>query len=80
MTNTLLEFLLLLVENYDIEHKDIIVKGISLVFRFLESKGVIQSLDVLTSCPALFPSLQEGLSMLLSCGNLGSSKGFLPRS
>jgi len=62
------------------EHKDMIVKGISLVFRLLESKGMIQSLDVLTSCPTLFPSLKEGLSRLLSCGNLGSSKGFLLRS
>ncbi|XP_058753619.1 uncharacterized protein LOC131626798 isoform X1 [Vicia villosa] len=77
MTNTLLEFLLLLVDNYDMEHKDIVVKSVSSAFRFLESKGVIQSLDVLTSCPTISPSLKEGLSRLLSCGKLGSSKGFL---
>jgi hypothetical protein len=32
------------------EHKDIIVKGVSSAFRLLESKGVVQSFDVLTSC------------------------------
>jgi len=78
MTNTLLEFLLLLVDNYDMEHKDMIVKGVSLAFRFLESKGVIQSLDILTSCPTLSPSLKEGLSRLLSSGKPESSKEFLP--
>ncbi|XP_027192827.1 uncharacterized protein [Cicer arietinum] len=78
MTNTLLEFLLLLVDNYDMERKDIIVKGVSSAFRLLVSKGVIHSLDVLTSCPALSPPLKERLSRLLSCGKLGSSKGFMP--
>ncbi|KAK2359087.1 integrator complex subunit [Trifolium repens] len=79
MTNTLLEFLLRLLDNYDMEHKDIIVKGVVSAFRFLESKGVIQSLDVLTSYPTLSPSLKEGLSrLLLSSGKLGSSKEFLP--
>ncbi|MCH96521.1 integrator complex subunit 3, partial [Trifolium medium] len=72
MTNTLLEFLLFLLDNYDMEHKDIIVKGVSSAFRLLESKGVIQSFDVLTSCPTLCPSLKEGLR------KLGGSKGFLP--
>jgi integrator complex subunit 3 len=79
MTNTLLEFLLRLLDNYDMEHKDIIVKGVVSAFRFLQSKGVIQSLDILTSYPTLSPSLKEGLSrLLLSSGKLGSSKEFLP--
>ena len=32
ITHTLLEFLLMLVENYDIERKDVIVKGVSSAF------------------------------------------------
>lgn len=80
MTDALLEFLLLLVDNYDVEHKGIIVKGVSSAFQLLVSRGVIQSLDVLTSCPALSPSLKEGLGRLLSGVKLGSSNGFLQGS
>lgn len=79
MTNTLIEFLLLLVDNYDAEHKDIIIKGVSSAFRLLVGKGVIQSLDVLTSCPALSPPLKEGLGRLLSSANLRTN-GFHPVS
>ncbi|XP_061363780.1 uncharacterized protein LOC133307307 [Gastrolobium bilobum] len=78
MTRTLLEFLLHLVDHYDVEHKGIIVKGVSSAFQLLARKGVVQSLDVLTSCPALSPALKEGLSRLLSDVKLGSSTGFLP--
>ncbi|KAJ1404733.1 Integrator complex subunit 3 [Sesbania bispinosa] len=74
ITNTLLEFLLRLLDNYDVEHKGVIVKGVSSAFMLLTSKGVIQSPDVLTSCPALSPSLKEGLSRLLSDVKLGNSK------
>ncbi|OIV90591.1 hypothetical protein TanjilG_01672 [Lupinus angustifolius] len=78
MTHTLLEFLLLLMDNYDIEHKGIIVKGVFSSFQLLASKGVIQSLDVLTSCNALSPVLKEGLGRLLSGVKLGPSNGYLP--
>lgn len=78
MTHTLLEFLLLLLDNYDVEHKGVIVKGVSSAFQLLVSKGVIQSLDVLTSCTALSPVLKEGLGRLFSGAKLGGSNGFLP--
>ncbi|KAF7827598.1 integrator complex subunit 3-like protein [Senna tora] len=65
MTHTLLEFLLLLVDNYDMEHKDIIIKGVSSAFQVLICKGVIHSYDVLASCPVLSPLLKEGIGRLL---------------
>lgn len=65
MTHTLLEFLLLLVDNYDLEHKNIIIKGVSSAFRLLVGKGVIHSFDVLLSCTTLCPELKEGLGRLL---------------
>ena len=46
MTHTLVELLLLLVDNYDVEHKDMLVKDISSGFQVLVRKGVIHSLDV----------------------------------
>lgn len=78
ITNTLLGFLLHLLDTYDVQHKDVIVKGVGSAFHSLASKGVIQSLDVLTSCPALSPLLRECLGRLLSDLKLGSSNGFLP--
>ncbi|TKY51724.1 Integrator complex subunit 3 [Spatholobus suberectus] len=73
ITRSLLEFLLHLVDNYDVERKDVIVKGVASAFQLLVRKGVVRSLDVLTSCPALSPGLREGLGRLLSCGKVGSS-------
>ncbi|KAK7343934.1 hypothetical protein VNO77_13069 [Canavalia gladiata] len=64
ITHALLEFLLILLDNYDVEHKGLVAKGVSSAFRFLVSKGVIPSLDVLTSCPAISPVLKEGLRRL----------------
>uniref|UniRef100_A0A2P2QN90 Integrator complex subunit 3 homolog n=1 Tax=Rhizophora mucronata TaxID=61149 RepID=A0A2P2QN90_RHIMU len=46
ITRSLLDFLLLLVDNYDVDRKDIIIKGISSAFGALVRKGVVQSLDV----------------------------------
>lgn len=69
ITHILLEFLLLLVDNYDVEHKDMIVKGVSSALRVLVCKGVIHSYDVLTSSTALSPVLKEGLGRLLSAVN-----------
>lgn len=61
MTNSLLEFLLLVVENYDVDRKNIICRGVSSAISILVSKGVIGSLDVLTSCNLLSPFVKEML-------------------
>lgn len=73
ITRGLLEFLLHLVDNYDVERKGMIVKGVASAFQLLVRKGVIRSLDVLTSCPALSPGIREGLVRLLSGAKVGSS-------
>ncbi|KAF8398191.1 hypothetical protein HHK36_017117 [Tetracentron sinense] len=59
ITHTLLEFLFLLVDNYDVERKDVIISGVSAAFSILVKKGVVHSLDALTSCSALSPFLKE---------------------
>lgn len=64
-THSLLEFLLLLVDNYDLDHKNIITRGVSSAFNTLVQKGVIHSLDVLTHYDALSPSIREWLQNLL---------------
>jgi len=66
ISRALVEFLLILLDKYDVQHKSLIVKGVSLAFQFLVSKGVVLSLDVLTYCPALSPDLKKHLSRLLS--------------
>ncbi|KAK7404288.1 hypothetical protein VNO78_05061 [Psophocarpus tetragonolobus] len=71
ITHALLEFLLHLVDNYDVERKTIIVKGVSSAFQLLVRKGVVPSLDILTSCSALNPGLREGLKRLVSGGTAG---------
>ncbi|KAG2401898.1 uncharacterized protein HKW66_Vig0190650 [Vigna angularis] len=73
ITHALLEFLLHLVDSYDVERKSVLVKGVSSAFQLLVRKGVIRSLDVLISCPALHPALKERLKRLLACGKLESS-------
>lgn len=65
ITHTLLEFLFLLIDSYDVEHYDILVKGVSSSFTVCVKKGVIRSLDVLTSCDALSPILKERLARFL---------------
>ncbi|KAJ9177109.1 hypothetical protein P3X46_012360 [Hevea brasiliensis] len=71
MTHSLLEFLLLLVENYDVHRTHVIVRGLSSAFNSLVQKGVVRSLDVLTSCDALSPFLKERLGRLLSSLKVG---------
>ncbi|BAT93412.1 hypothetical protein VIGAN_07237100 [Vigna angularis var. angularis] len=73
ITHALLEFLLHLVDSYDVERKSVLVKGVSSAFQLLVRKGVIRSLDVLISCPALHRALKERLKRLLACGKLESS-------
>ncbi|KAL2324950.1 hypothetical protein Fmac_024008 [Flemingia macrophylla] len=74
ITRGLLEFLLHLVDNYDVERKGMIVKGVASAFQLLVRKGVIRSIDVLTSCPALSPGLRDGLVRLLSVAKVGNSQ------
>ena len=66
MTHMLLDFLLLVVNNYDTERREIIVQGVQSSFDVLVRRGVIQSLDVLISSDKLFPILKERIVKLLS--------------
>ncbi|KAK6135632.1 hypothetical protein DH2020_030643 [Rehmannia glutinosa] len=66
ITNSLLEFLFILLDNYDVERKEILLRGLNTAFRALLRKGVVPSLDVLTSCDMLSPILKERLEKLLS--------------
>lgn len=72
MTHSLLEFLFILLDNYDLDRKAMVLRGISLAFHILVRKGVVQSLDVFVSCDMLSPFLKESLrkllpDMLLNC-------------
>ncbi|KAH6779352.1 embryo defective 2739 [Perilla frutescens var. hirtella] len=74
LTNSLLEFLLILLDNYDLERKEIVLRGISTAFHTLVRKGVIKSLDVLINCHKLSPNLRERLAELLSgCSGIAES-------
>ncbi|CAH9086486.1 unnamed protein product [Cuscuta epithymum] len=74
ITNTLLEFLLILIDNYDVERKDVIIKGVLSAIHALISKGVIKSLDVLTQSDMVSPLLREMLGKLLSFMETARSK------
>ncbi|XP_065878125.1 uncharacterized protein [Euphorbia lathyris] len=78
MTHSLLEFLLLLGENYDLDHSHVSIRGLSSAFNVLVQKGVVHSLDVLTSCNALSPFLKERLGRLLSSSKAGTINKSLP--
>ncbi|KAL2482809.1 embryo defective [Forsythia ovata] len=65
MTHSLLEFLFILLDNYDLDRKAMVLGGISSAFHILVRKGVVQSLDVLVSCDMLSPYLRERLRKLL---------------
>lgn len=74
ITNSLLEFLFMLLDNYDLERKEMVLHGISTAFHTLLTKGVVQSLDVLTSCDMLSPNLKERFGKLLSdCSGIEGS-------
>ncbi|KAL6520719.1 hypothetical protein OROMI_032281 [Orobanche minor] len=66
ITNSLLEFLFILLDNFDVERKEILLRGISTAFRALMGRGVVQSLDVFTSSDMLSPNLKERIAKLLS--------------
>jgi integrator complex subunit 3 len=63
MTNSLLEFLFLLVENYDPIRRDLILKGVTISIDILVGKGVVRSLEPLSASPLVSPALREKLNM-----------------
>ncbi|CAN6807459.1 hypothetical protein Bca4012_001929 [Brassica carinata] len=67
ITHSLLEFLLHLVDAYDIACRDVITRGVASAFREIERKGVVQSLDMFLSNPEIATDLKKKLANLLSC-------------
>ncbi|KAL5974825.1 hypothetical protein ACLOJK_031497 [Asimina triloba] len=65
MTETLLEFLFLLVDGYDVIKRDMIAGGVSNSFSVILKKGVVQSFEAMTSCESLSPRLKEKLLTFL---------------
>ncbi|KAI3797836.1 hypothetical protein L1987_33100 [Smallanthus sonchifolius] len=78
MTQNLLEFLFLVVDHYDIDRKDLILKGVLSALDALKRKGVVQSFDVLTTCDMLSPFLKEKLVKMLSCKNVSGFNHLQP--
>ncbi|KAL0433243.1 UNVERIFIED_CONTAM: Integrator complex subunit [Sesamum latifolium] len=76
ITHSLLEFLFILLDNYDVERKEIVSRGISTALHTLIKKGVVQSPDVLTSCDMLSPIFKERLGKLLSDSQFQHRKEF----
>lgn len=74
ITQTLLEFLFLLVDNYDVQRRELILKGVSSSFSLLVKKGVVHSLDSLISCNLLSPALREKLVSLIPSSKVSSFK------
>ncbi|GER46962.1 integrator complex subunit-like protein [Striga asiatica] len=66
ITNSLLEFLFILLDGYDLERKELVARGICGAFRALLRKGVVQSWDILISCDMVSSNLKERLVKLLS--------------
>lgn len=67
VTQTLLEFLVNSVGNYDTARKVEISSGVTSAFRTLVKKGVVPSLDALTSCKLLHPDLRQEFKKWNSC-------------
>lgn len=65
VTRTLVEFLLIMVDNYDIERKEIISKGVSTALSTLVKRGIVSSLDVLTRCDMIAPVHREMFGKLV---------------
>ncbi|XP_024005091.1 integrator complex subunit 3 [Eutrema salsugineum] len=66
ITRSLLEFLLHLVDTQDTNHRDLVARGVASTFREIERKGVVRSLDVFLSNPAVVSDLKMKLANLLS--------------
>ncbi|CAH8333197.1 unnamed protein product [Eruca vesicaria subsp. sativa] len=67
ITHSLLEFLLHLVDTYDVTRRDMIMRSVASAFKEIERKGVVQSLDMFLSSPEIAPDLKKKLANLLSC-------------
>jgi len=55
---TLLEFLMLTMENYDASRPEMTRRGVQNSLHIMLSKGVVGSIDPLVSCPAIDPKLR----------------------
>ncbi|KAK3119493.1 hypothetical protein QOZ80_9AG0671340 [Eleusine coracana subsp. coracana] len=66
ITNMLLEFLFLLIENYDLRRKEAIAQCVRRAFGVLVKKGVVLSLEPLTGSEKLSPLLRHKLVTFLS--------------
>ncbi|KAF8041219.1 hypothetical protein BT93_B3218 [Corymbia citriodora subsp. variegata] len=78
LTHTLLEFLFLLVENYDVEHKDMVSSRVSLSFTLLINQGLSRNVENLTSAEILSPPLKEKLRCFLSDKRVGIAQEIQP--
>ncbi|WOL05378.1 hypothetical protein Cni_G14106 [Canna indica] len=65
MTHMLLEFLFLLVDNYDVHRRQLISRSVTTSICLLVKKGVVHSLESLTSCNLLSPMLRDRLTSFL---------------
>lgn len=65
ITHCLLEFLFLLIDNYDVQRKGFVAKGVLGGFNVLVKRGVVHSMEFLTNCEKLSPFLREKLSKFL---------------
>uniref|UniRef100_A0A0A9IF80 Uncharacterized protein n=1 Tax=Arundo donax TaxID=35708 RepID=A0A0A9IF80_ARUDO len=74
ITNMLLEFLFLLIDNYDVRRKEAIAQCVRRAFGVLVKKGVVPSLEPLTCCEKLSPLLRQKLVAFLSNTSPGASE------
>lgn len=74
ITNMLLEFLFLLIENYDARRKEAIAHCVRSAFGVLVKKRVIPSLEPLTCCEKISPLLRQKLVGFLSSSNPGAAE------
>jgi integrator complex subunit 3 len=65
ITHCLLEFLFLLIDNYDVQRKGFVAKGVLGAFNVLVKTGVVHSMESLINCEKLSPFLREKLSKFL---------------
>lgn len=78
MTESLLEFLFLLMDHYDIGKKDLIGRCISSALDVLQRKGVVQSFDALISCDMVSSFLKERFLKLLASKNASAFNHLQP--
>ncbi|KAG8088889.1 hypothetical protein GUJ93_ZPchr0011g27413 [Zizania palustris] len=74
ITNMLLEFLFLLVENYEVQKKGVITECVKNAFGVLVKKGVVPSMEILTCCEKLSPMLRQKLVVFLSSASPEETK------